>query len=509
MKYNVDLDISVGTSHSLILNKIKRNSKVLEFGSASGYMTKYMKEELGCEIVCIEIDAEAAEKARKYADLMIVADIENDPWFQKISEFTFDFILFADVLEHLRNPEVILKQATSLLNNDGIVLTSVPNISHNAIIMELMQGRFDYRSTGLLDDTHVHFFTRKSLLELLDDCGLEPSEWLTTMRRPETTEFQQKYSDFPILVQHYLENRLDGDVYQFVTMSRKKKSDENPLDFTYRQHINYLDLDHCQLYWGEDSSFNELSSIQVPVVFNNDFKTYSFDIPLGVKGNLRLDPANTPVYGAIRGVKLFEITSSGTRREVNPDNTKITSQLKPLNNIYKLADERDFRFFATNNDPSIYIEGISLNGNLKYILEVEMQINNSIEEIITKLSHEMKDNELEIVNLSKENQTYSEETNVLLAREKELLDKNMAWNETYSDLNNQFAELKETYKLLDENHKTIIKQNEEKSLEYISNLRDKEILIEELRKEISLMKYSFSWRSTAFFRKMANKIRGK
>lgn len=161
MKYNVDLDISVGTSHSLILNKIKRNTKVLEFGSASGYMTKYMKEELGCEIVCIEIDAEAAEKARKYADLMIVADIENDPWFQKVSEFSFDFILFADVLEHLRNPEVILKQATSLLNNDGIVLTSVPNISHNAIIMELMQGRFDYRSTGLLDDTHVHFLQER------------------------------------------------------------------------------------------------------------------------------------------------------------------------------------------------------------------------------------------------------------------------------------------------------------------------------------------------------------
>ncbi|MNC19692.1 hypothetical protein D3C75_676290 [compost metagenome] len=140
---------------------------------------------------------------------------------EEIKGLSFDYILFADVLEHLRNPDMVLSKATEFLSDEGTVMTSIPNISHNAIIMELMEGRFDYKSVGLLDDTHVHFFTRKTVLELLDKVGLEPCAWFTTMRRPETTEFHQNYSKFPITVQNYLKNRVDADVYQFVTFSKR------------------------------------------------------------------------------------------------------------------------------------------------------------------------------------------------------------------------------------------------------------------------------------------------
>ena len=138
---------------------LKPGSTVLEFGSATGYATRYMKENLGCHVTCIEKIPEMVEAGRAIADKMIQADVETDSWENELDQL-FDFIMFADILEHLRNPSAVVARAKAFLKPDGRILTSIPNIAHNAIIMSLRSGKFKYTETGLLDNTHIHFMTR-------------------------------------------------------------------------------------------------------------------------------------------------------------------------------------------------------------------------------------------------------------------------------------------------------------------------------------------------------------
>ena len=118
-----------------------------------GYMTRYMKEELDCRVTEVEISAEMARHAALYAEQMVVGNLDTDPWFETI-EGPFDYVVMGDVLEHLRNPRKTLEKAVSLLKPGGFILSSVPNISHNAVVMGLLKGEFPYQSFGLLDDTH-------------------------------------------------------------------------------------------------------------------------------------------------------------------------------------------------------------------------------------------------------------------------------------------------------------------------------------------------------------------
>ena len=156
---------------SPLLQWVTPGSRVLELGAAMGYMTRYMKEELDCRVTGVEISAEMARHAALYAEQMVVGNLDTDPWFETI-EGPFDYMVMGDVLEHLRNPRKTLEKAVSLLKPGGFILSSVPNISHNAVVMGLLKGEFPYQSFGLLDDTHVHFFTRKSMFELFNSCGL-------------------------------------------------------------------------------------------------------------------------------------------------------------------------------------------------------------------------------------------------------------------------------------------------------------------------------------------------
>ncbi|MBN2660448.1 MAG: class I SAM-dependent methyltransferase, partial [Tannerellaceae bacterium] len=196
-----------------LLSWVTPGSSVLELGSAMGYMTRYMKEELDCKVTGVEISAEMAKHAARYADQMIVGNLDTDPWDESI-EGPFDYVVMGDVLEHLRNPQKTLQKAVRLLKPTGYILSSVPNISHNAVLLGLLKGEFDYQSYGLLDDTHVHFFTRKSMFELFNGCGLVCQDENSNLMRPDATELK-KYYGFN-LQSILLIRRPDAHVYQFV-----------------------------------------------------------------------------------------------------------------------------------------------------------------------------------------------------------------------------------------------------------------------------------------------------
>ena len=119
----------------------------------------------------IEIDPEAAEEARSVCDRVIVADLDTIDLAAALQGEEYDVGLFGDVIEHLKEPARLLAQMRDMLSSGGCIVVSVPNIAHASIRLMLLQGRFDYADTGILDDTHLKYYTRRSIGDLLEACG--------------------------------------------------------------------------------------------------------------------------------------------------------------------------------------------------------------------------------------------------------------------------------------------------------------------------------------------------
>lgn len=111
------------------------------------------------------------EQARSHCDQFIVADAEDG--LSQIGDDTYDRIVFADILEHVRNAEELLLQASKKLGDKGKIIVSTGNVAHIFIRLMLSFGRFDYTERGILDRTHVRLFTIGSFKKLVDECSYE------------------------------------------------------------------------------------------------------------------------------------------------------------------------------------------------------------------------------------------------------------------------------------------------------------------------------------------------
>jgi GT2 family glycosyltransferase/2-polyprenyl-3-methyl-5-hydroxy-6-metoxy-1,4-benzoquinol methylase len=170
-KYDFELELNTGNSLALILESVKPGSKVLEFGPAKGRMTRYLRQTLNCEVAIVEIDEDAYNSASQYAQWSCCGDIETFEWAHSFQGLKFDYVILADVLEHLHDPGALLRCVRDFLRPEGELLLSVPNIAHFSIIEGLLEDRFEYGPTGLLDEGHIKFFTRRSLARTLKDAG--------------------------------------------------------------------------------------------------------------------------------------------------------------------------------------------------------------------------------------------------------------------------------------------------------------------------------------------------
>lgn len=233
-----------GTSLARLATLVTPCSRVLELGPATGYFTKFLKNSLGCTVDCVEISPEMAELTSPYCDSMLVADLDCICLEDYFSFEAFDFIIAADVLEHLLNPEKILKSCQKLLKPSGRLLLSVPNIAHAAVIGGLLRGQFNYTDEGLLDRTHRTFFTRKSLLNALEKARLHVDLFDVITKLPEETEIADDYLDLPSDLQNALNHRPDALTFQFVVAASPVDLVVSPVmacgetdvdDFSYRR----------------------------------------------------------------------------------------------------------------------------------------------------------------------------------------------------------------------------------------------------------------------------------
>ena len=143
----------------------RRGLDVLDVGCGRATTSQYLE---GNRVTGIESSAEAVEVARTRIDHVVHRDLlDVDP-----SLGTFDVIIFADVLEHFAWPVGVVKKYLALLKPNGTVIVSLPNVGLWSVRLQHLLGRFEYEDTGVLDRTHLRFFTRRNALRMLDEAGL-------------------------------------------------------------------------------------------------------------------------------------------------------------------------------------------------------------------------------------------------------------------------------------------------------------------------------------------------
>lgn len=354
MKYDFKLEIeNEDNSLSKLLARIKPHSRILEFGCANGRMTQYMHTKLSCEVTIVEIDHEAGEAAAQYASKALLGEVEGDietfVWCKKLTKGFYDYIIFADVLEHIKNPEQVLKRAKDFLASGGSILVSLPNIANNAIIANLINDEFIYTDLGLLDSTHISFFTKKTFERLIKKIGMYLYYESATTGNIGHNEVAVSYDEISPELNKILMGREYGIVYQNIfEFGNEYKGEvlteyrEDPFPYfcstvlTRYANEDDLDLENTYLYHTNLHGHLHLK------------KKYNKPVNL-----IRFDPMETNGIVYIKSIYL--------------NNKKINLEECPSN-----AFDRDQNYFYfLDLDPYIYIE---IEDSQMIDLEIEYEI---------------------------------------------------------------------------------------------------------------------------------------
>ena len=302
-KYNLPMELGENTIPGKIMQKIAPGSTVLEFGCAEGRMTHYMQEKLGCKVYIVEMDEDAYKTAASYAQAGVCTDADLLIWRDEFAGVIFDYILFADVLEHLRNPEKVLKCAGELLKEEGSVLVSIPNICHGDVLCNLYQNHFRYTELGLLDNTHIRFWGADDFVQFAAGAGFQAKELDGVSVSLGKTEQNPDLRSLPIDLEAMLWNRPYGDVYQFLfELKKTEQAGGVTEDFTSK----ISQVRPAKVYWDTGNGFNEQETRTVePYITLDQRYIYTLDgIPEHCRA-LRLDPLEG------QGVYLQGVSAAG------------------------------------------------------------------------------------------------------------------------------------------------------------------------------------------------------
>lgn len=166
----------------------KGNHSILDVGCGAGYFGEFLKSHgHASKVVGIEVDTVAANVASTKLDCVLCANLNVASIVEVLKDFdkaTFDYIVCADVLEHLIDPWTILVELATFLKPGGRIIISIPNVRHWSVWIPLViNGHWDYRESGIMDKTHLRFFTRESTIGLIEGAQLKATVYPPTIWR--------------------------------------------------------------------------------------------------------------------------------------------------------------------------------------------------------------------------------------------------------------------------------------------------------------------------------------
>jgi 2-polyprenyl-3-methyl-5-hydroxy-6-metoxy-1,4-benzoquinol methylase len=168
--YRAEFDPALDSPKSRAVRLVGPAKSVLDLGCGPGILAKPLVDQ-GCAVTGIEGDPDAAREAQAVCERVIVADLDDATWMRELGSSRFDVVTANNVLEHLEQPGETLRRLRRFIKPGGYVVASISNVAHGSLRLALLGGEFEYRDLGLLDRTHLRFFTRKSIEELFSDAG--------------------------------------------------------------------------------------------------------------------------------------------------------------------------------------------------------------------------------------------------------------------------------------------------------------------------------------------------
>ena len=153
------------------IERDRENLSVLDVGCACGTNLMWLKyHNPNARLQGIELNEKSAAIAKWFGDIeaLDVETLEREDWKE-----SFDYIILADIVEHLRDPWAFLKKMRGYLKPDGRVIVSIPNVCHVSNLWDMLHGDWEYQEAGILDSTHLRFFTKNSFMKCLERAGLE------------------------------------------------------------------------------------------------------------------------------------------------------------------------------------------------------------------------------------------------------------------------------------------------------------------------------------------------
>src|SRR4051812_35270043 len=290
LRYDRPPELEGEDSLSAIARLIAPGATVLDLGAATGKLGAYLRGSKGCTCDGVELDPKAAAMARPGYRTLLELDLESTNLADHFAAATYDAIVCADVLEHLRDPARVLDQLAPLLAPEGRVLLSIPNVGYAGVVAGLLHGQFAYRPTGLLDETHLRFFTRSSLLELLGRHGFHAVA-VTPLHLPiQLSEFGDSGAGaLPPGILRALLAHPDALTYQFIVEAAPGAgiAPSPPGGQTIPRFT-------IQLYWALDGNYRETNSALASAPMGEEYQQLELRIPAigGAPAALRLDVAD-------------------------------------------------------------------------------------------------------------------------------------------------------------------------------------------------------------------------
>ena len=303
--YQRTVDGSSRDSLSIIAGLIDPGQTILDLGMGPGGLGQYLSQRQPVVADGVSLNPAEAEIARTWYRQARVADLDRDDLTVLFAGQQYDCIVCADVLEHLKAPQNVLAQCKALLKPGGRLLTSVPNAGYCGLVAELIQGDFRYRPEGLLDSTHLRFFTRTSLQRFFAENAWATKTVMTTQRSLLESEFNVAFDSLAPAVARHLLAMPDALTYQFISVSQPAGAvDQTTPDFletvcaANEAQGPAQALFSAQLYLAKQENFDEASKLIAAGRIGDPRQTLVFDItPSAVPyRRVRFDPADRPGF---------------------------------------------------------------------------------------------------------------------------------------------------------------------------------------------------------------------
>ncbi|MBP3489090.1 MAG: class I SAM-dependent methyltransferase [Roseburia sp.] len=312
-KYDFGYELEKGSTNEWAYNQISENSVVLELGAAIGNLTKHLKENKNCVVDIVEIDTESGTMASEFARNALLGDVDGnlntDAWYQQLMDERYDYVVILDVLEHLDDPQRALGVVKKVLKDTGKVVTSIPNVSNNAVLVNLFNDKFEYTELGLLDRTHRYFMTYNTILEMTEKLGYNIDSIDAISKDIGTSEIPNSYEDVPEEVAYFLKTRKLGAAYQYLLILGKEElPTDNRLSRLEKTGVLYTSL----------VLFNGLSDEMLHIQNEGEKIDIQFEIPSDKSvDSIRFVPMEHACM--IKGLKAAVRKENGEEVEICPN----------------------------------------------------------------------------------------------------------------------------------------------------------------------------------------------